>query len=76
LRENVATLASSKLRFYSVEGGWTAVLSGMPDATDLLRKRNVLVQPGYFYDFEKTDHVVVSLLTKPEVFSAGLSQIT
>jgi hypothetical protein len=76
LRGNLATLAASKFRFYPIEGGWTAVLSGMPDATDLLRKRNVLVQPGYFYDFEKTDHIVVSLLTKPEVFSAGLSQIT
>jgi aspartate/methionine/tyrosine aminotransferase len=75
LRQNLTLLASSKLRFYPVEGGWTAVLSGMPDAIDLLRGRNVLVQPGYFYDFQKPGHAVISLLTAPEVFSAGLSQI-
>jgi aspartate/methionine/tyrosine aminotransferase len=76
LRKNLATLAASKARFYPVEAGWTAVLRGTPDAIDLLRERNVLVQPGYFYDFENPDHTVVSLLTKAEVFSAGMSQIT
>ena len=76
LWRNLATVASSRLRFYPVEGGWTAVLNGMPDAVDLLRERNVLVQPGYFYDFENPGHAVVSLLTKPHVFSAGISQTT
>ena len=34
----------------------------------LLRDHDVLVQPGYFYDFEKSDYVVISLLTPAEVF--------
>ena len=40
----------------------------------LLRERNVLVQPGYFYDFERSGYIVVSLLTAPEVFARGIGR--
>ena len=32
----------------------------------------VLVQPGYFYDFEREGYVVVSLLPEPAAFSEGI----
>ncbi len=75
LRQNLAVLVSSGLRTYPVEAGWTAVLSGVPDAEELLRDRGVLVQPGYFYDFEDSGMAVVSLLTKPEIFVSGIAKI-
>ena len=41
-------------------------------AISVLRDHGVLVQPGYFYDFEKAGYLVVSLLTRPEIFRAGM----
>jgi hypothetical protein len=35
----------------------------------------VLVQPGYFFDFGDTPHVVVSLLTPEAAFSDGLERL-
>ncbi|MCS7026493.1 MAG: pyridoxal phosphate-dependent aminotransferase [Bryobacteraceae bacterium] len=62
-----------------VEGGWYAIL-GVPEdeqalALDLLRYHNVLVQPGFFYDFEEGNHLVLSLLAKPWEFRAGLEAL-
>ena len=76
LRQNVAALTASGLRTYPVEAGWTAVVAGVADAEELLRDCGVLVQPGYFYDFEDSGLAVVSLLTKPEIFASGLAGIT
>ena len=59
-------------------GSWSAVLrvGELVDeqATCLeLLERGVLVQPGYYYDFERPGHLVVSLLPEPEVFERGIS---
>jgi aspartate/methionine/tyrosine aminotransferase len=62
-------------RALPVEGGWTGVLTGMPEAEELLREKNVLVQPGYFYDFEKSGYAVVSLLSRPDVFVDGIEAL-
>jgi hypothetical protein len=35
----------------------------------------VLVQPGFFYDFESEAFLVVSLLTESPVFREGLGRI-
>ncbi len=57
-------------------GGWSAVLR-IPETLDeeslclALLVRGVLVQPGFFYDFERSGYVVVSLLPEPPVFAAG-----
>jgi alanine-synthesizing transaminase len=60
------------------EAGWYSVLP-VADEEDtvyrLLRDRNTLVQPGYFYDFESSNRVVVSLLTPPEIFREGLRNL-
>ena len=73
LRNNLATLDASGVRTLPVEGGWTAVVCGIPDALELLRDHDILVQPGYFYDFEDSSRTVISLLTHPDVFSAVLA---
>lgn len=62
-----------------VEAGWYAVVPVRDEeetALRLLREHDVLVQPGYFYDFEKQGYVVVSLLTRPEVFAAGIKEVS
>ena len=48
------------------EEEWTLVL---------LEHADVLVQPGYFYDFESEAYLVVSLLTAPDVFREGLARL-
>ncbi len=72
VRGNLARLD----RALHVEAGWYAIVPVMDEeetVARLLEERNVLVQPGYFYDFERSGYIVVSLLTKPEVFAqAGL----
>jgi hypothetical protein len=35
----------------------------------------VLAHPGYFFDFESEDVLVLSLLTEPEIFKEGVSKI-
>lgn len=65
----------------AVEGGWYGILRVPRTQTeeewalDLLANRDVLVQPGFFYDFESEAFLVVSLLTAPEVFQEGVNRI-
>ena len=74
-----ACLASS-CRVLRVEGGWYATLqvpntNGEEDwALDLL-ERGVLVQPGFFFDFETEGYLVLSLLTPLETFEEGVGHI-
>lgn len=64
-----------------VEGGWYAVLqlprtrSDEEWALTLLEEDDVLIQPGYFYDFETDSLAVLSLLTHPDSFREGVSRI-
>lgn len=79
LREAVG--AAPEYRVLDVEGGWSATLQVprvRPEeerALDLLERENVLVQPGYFYDFESEAYLVVSLLTETAAFREGLAAI-
>jgi alanine-synthesizing transaminase len=82
LQELDAQLAKQKLcHRLEVEGGWYAVLrvpATGPDeelAIALLEQRDVLVQPGHFYDFAGDGHLVISLITPPEVFRTGLARL-
>lgn len=74
-------LAGSPAHVLHVEGGWYAVLqvprtrSEEEWALELLGQHDVLVQPGFFYDFESEAFLVVSLLTPPETFAEGLRRI-
>ena len=63
-----------------VEGGWSAVIRVPRVRTDdelalALLDRGVVVQPGYFFDFATDGYVVVSLLTREEVFAEGVSRL-
>jgi alanine-synthesizing transaminase len=75
LRGNLAILRASKLRMLDVEAGWYAIVNQEEGAEEqLLEEQNVLVQPGYFYDFENANCVVISLLTETETFREGLAR--
>ena len=63
-----------------VDGGWYAALRVPAILTDeawalALLKSDVLVQPGYFYDFPHGQWLVVSLLTPTETFRRGLGRL-
>ena len=80
-RRNLKTLIESTTntatRTLHVEGGWygTVELPRIRTAEEwtlaLLGGCDVLVQPGYFYDFDREATLVFSLLTAPEVFEEG-----
>ena len=85
-RGNLALLrnkigADSPWQVLDVEGGWYAVLQAPRIHTEedwvltLLDRDNVLVQPGFFYDFEKEAFLVLSLLTPSEIFGEGAQRI-
>jgi len=63
------------------EGGWYAVLrvpATVPDderVVRLLVERDVLVHPGYFFDFPREAHLVLSLLPEPTVFAEGVVRV-
>ena len=73
--------AAPATRFLPVEGGWSAVLriprfeSDEALALRMIEGHGVVVHPGYFFDFATEGHVVVSLLTPPDVFENGVVNI-
>jgi alanine-synthesizing transaminase len=81
LEENLATIVETPLRVLEVDAGWHVIVALPPrlgeeeTAERLLRESNVLVQPGYFYDFERSGYLVLSLLTPPAVFREGVAAI-
>ena len=76
-----AALAGSAANILAVEGGWYITLqvprirSEEEWTLELLEHADVLVQPGFFYDFEAEAYLVVSLLTAPEIFREGLARV-
>jgi aspartate/methionine/tyrosine aminotransferase len=74
-------LAGSTADILNVEGGWYAIIK-MPRirgeeewALELLDRESVLLQPGFFYDFESEAFLVASLLTPPETFQEGVRRL-
>jgi len=71
----------SPCRCLQAEGGWYAILEVPRIRTEeewallLLAGSDVLVQPGFFYDFEAEAFLVLSLLTPPAIFAEGLRRI-
>jgi alanine-synthesizing transaminase len=81
-------LAGSSADVLDVEGGWQIVLRVprvrseeewvlelLERVLELLERHDVLVQPGFFYDFESEAYLVVSLLTPPETFREGVARL-
>jgi hypothetical protein len=78
IRERVRTNLAILPRHLVVEAGWYAVVPVHDEdavVETLLRDHDVLVQPGYFYDFERSGYVIVSLLTPPDIFRRGVAAL-
>jgi len=76
----VARTLESPLTSLHVEGGWYGVVRLPATASDeewalSALAAGVLVQPGYFFDFDETPHVVLSLLTPEAAFDVGLERL-
>jgi aspartate/methionine/tyrosine aminotransferase len=86
VRRNDRTLRAAAETHRSIEilradAGWSAVLrvpatrSEEDLAIVLLEEAEVLVHPGFFFDFETECYLVVSLLPDPETFDEGVRRI-
>jgi alanine-synthesizing transaminase len=86
VRRNLAYLKSqiapdSPWRLLEPEGGWYAVIQAPRIHTEedwvltLLGEDHVLIQPGFFFDFESEAFLVASLLTPLDIFQEGLRRI-
>ena len=80
--EHLSQLAAdSPCRLLKVEGGWYAVLEVPRHVSEeelvlaLLAEDEVLVHPGYFFDFEREAFLVLSLLPPPEIFREAISRL-
>ena len=74
-------VAGSAGNILAVEGGWYMTLQ-MPRVRteeewtlELLQRDSVLVQPGFFFDFEAEAFLVISLLTPSGTFCDGINRI-
>lgn len=86
LRRNLEALRAQAAAYPSVgvlpvEGGWSAVLqvpalrSEESLVLDLIDKDNVLVHPGYFFDFPREAFIVISLLVEPARFDHAMARV-
>lgn len=81
IRGNLDTLASSGLSVLPGEAGWSALVE-LPVVVDedeftlrLIESEGLLVHPGSFFELSPPGHLVLSLLTEPQVFERGLAVI-
>ena len=81
LLQNWQTLREAFPSKYCPEvlGGWYAVVRLGEDDEELtlrlLREKHVLVQPGFFFDFDEDGWVVVSLLQEPAQFKEAVARM-
>jgi len=86
LRANLAELDRQLVKYpactrLSAEGGWYAVLRVPAVSSDedlairLLRRAQVSIHPGHFYDFPGEGHLVLSLITEPDTFREGIARL-
>ena len=86
VRNNLAELDRALAQHSScsrleVQGGWNAVLrvpavrSDEDLAVELVSGAGVHVHPGHFYDFPRDGYVVLSLITPPDLFRAGIAKL-
>ena len=86
MNQNLATLrklaaAHPSIDVLPVEGGWSAVLqvpavrSEDALALELLEHDDVLVHPGYFFDFPREAYLVLSLLPAATVFEPAVTRV-
>jgi aspartate/methionine/tyrosine aminotransferase len=76
-----AAASHPAVRVLAPEGGWSVVLR-VPDTIgeealvlQLLSEARVVVHPGYFFDFPRGAHLVISLLPEPGLFSPSVAMV-
>lgn len=63
------------------EGGWYAILkvpriiSEEELVLELLIKDNLIVHPGYFFDFQMEGYLIISLITRKDIFQLGVKRL-
>jgi aspartate/methionine/tyrosine aminotransferase len=73
--------AAPSCELLAIEGGWSAVLRVPHKVSEenlclqLLGLDGVLVQPGWFFDFEEQAYLVVSLLTPEADLVEGIARV-
>jgi alanine-synthesizing transaminase len=73
--------AGTACHVLNVEGGWSATLQVPRTRTEeqwaltLLADHDVLIQPGFFFDFESEAFLVVSLITPLEILEEGIRRL-
>jgi aspartate/methionine/tyrosine aminotransferase len=76
-----AAAADPSLEVLHADGGWSAVLRVPARISEedlvigLLEQRDVLVHPGFFFDFAHEAFLVFSLLPRPEDFADGVRRV-
>jgi len=71
----------SVCRLLPTEGGWYAILQVPKILTEeelileLLIKENLIVHPGYFFDFQLEGFLVISLICRPEILQLGIIKL-
>ncbi|HEX4962532.1 MAG TPA: pyridoxal phosphate-dependent aminotransferase [Thermoanaerobaculia bacterium] len=87
VRENLSVLRAAvrdhpAVSLLEPEGGWAAVLRVCRPGSDeelvlaLLERAGVLVHPGYFFDFDTEDFLVLSLLPETALFAEGVRRLS
>jgi alanine-synthesizing transaminase len=86
VRDNRALLAKRlteipSVRLLPAEGGWSAIVEVPKVCSEedwvlrLLDEHNILVQPGFFYEFDREAFLVLSLLPAPHEFEEGIGKM-
>jgi len=74
-------VGARRARLLPAAGGWTACIELDPGideeelAVALVERHGVLIHPGYFFDFDRGSHAIVSLLVDGDVLDRGLAAL-
>jgi hypothetical protein len=74
-------LKDSPVHVMHTEAGWSVLLhlprkqSGEQWVLELLQEKNVLLQPGFFFDLPGEAYAVASLITEPHKFREGIERL-
>ena len=77
----VAVAARPEVTLHEPDGGWSVVLRVQAVDSEetivlrLIEDAEVIVHPGYFFDFDEEAFLIVSLLPSPEVFDEGIGRL-
>ncbi len=75
-------LANSPLHPLGAEGGWSELIrlpgicSEEAWVAKFVQEKNVIVQPGYFFDMPSEAYIAVSLIIPPGTFREGIRRIS